>query len=303
MNKRTRLTSSSRIIIGLFFLCCLLTPSFAETSSKESYGQVIPPGADDSVSEANNSHNNDIFNSTMIESLVPTQPPSSAPQPSLDHSANTTTPKAYTPEAKQDYEISTSNKFLVFIFGAVVFVSVLLLIRNNRVHSLQLAELRREQQERRERDQSRRQEALQDRRNKKFVQRFHCMVISEDGSNAFQAESNVLSAKQGAKTIDVEAPAPEKDNDVAKDEKDTAAQRECVERRPSSSGNHFFHFWKKHPEAANECSICLGDYCPGDTICVAKAAKCNHVFHQDCIAEWIKKSDCCPLCRVDLMTT
>jgi E3 ubiquitin-protein ligase RNF115/126 len=49
-----------------------------------------------------------------------------------------------------------------------------------------------------------------------------------------------------------------------------------------------------------ECSICLEIYRPGDTICVSKAAECDHVFHQACVSEWLTKHDQCPLCRIDL---
>jgi hypothetical protein len=51
-----------------------------------------------------------------------------------------------------------------------------------------------------------------------------------------------------------------------------------------------------------ECSICLETYRPGDTICVSKAAECDHIFHQACVSEWLTKHDHCPLCRIDLMS-
>eukprot|EP00980_Cylindrotheca_fusiformis_P008460 scaffold1786_cov138-Cylindrotheca_fusiformis.AAC.18 len=53
----------------------------------------------------------------------------------------------------------------------------------------------------------------------------------------------------------------------------------------------------------DECCICMETYQPGESICVAKTAECDHVFHKDCITSWLQHQnhDCCPLCRVDLM--
>ncbi|CAJ1939520.1 unnamed protein product [Cylindrotheca closterium] len=53
--------------------------------------------------------------------------------------------------------------------------------------------------------------------------------------------------------------------------------------------------------AMDECSICLQPYKYGQTICVAKNTHCKHVFHQDCIEEWLKDHSNCPLCRVTLV--
>jgi hypothetical protein len=52
-----------------------------------------------------------------------------------------------------------------------------------------------------------------------------------------------------------------------------------------------------------ECSICLDGYKSGETVCLAKNTEdCMHIFHQDCIVEWLKNHNECPLCRADLMS-
>ena len=41
------------------------------------------------------------------------------------------------------------------------------------------------------------------------------------------------------------------------------------------------------------CSICLEDFDETKEIVLG----CNHIYHTDCIIEWINKDPSCPLCR------
>jgi len=68
-----------------------------------------------------------------------------------------------------------------------------------------------------------------------------------------------------------------------------------------------------------ECSICLDEYTPNDTISWAKdggdppsasvaltnnsgvASGCDHIFHQGCLVSWLEQHDDCPLCRRKLV--
>ena len=43
------------------------------------------------------------------------------------------------------------------------------------------------------------------------------------------------------------------------------------------------------------CSICLDDIKDGDRIGDLKV--CNHLFHSDCLKNWLRKSNKCPLCQ------
>ena len=47
----------------------------------------------------------------------------------------------------------------------------------------------------------------------------------------------------------------------------------------------------------NACSICLCDYEGGESI---TELPCNHAFHRDCIATWVRSHVRCPLCNCDL---
>ncbi|CAJ1939518.1 unnamed protein product [Cylindrotheca closterium] len=68
----------------------------------------------------------------------------------------------------------------------------------------------------------------------------------------------------------------------------------------SHSSRFPMSIWRRST-ANDECSICLQSYEPGQTICLAKNTNCKHVFHQDCIEEWLRDHSDCPLCRVTLV--
>ena len=50
----------------------------------------------------------------------------------------------------------------------------------------------------------------------------------------------------------------------------------------------------------NECSICYSSYKFNNKIC--KIIKCHHIYHENCINEWIIKynNKTCPLCRSNI---
>lgn len=49
----------------------------------------------------------------------------------------------------------------------------------------------------------------------------------------------------------------------------------------------------------DECSICLISYKSSDIL--SKIKSCNHLYHQSCLLEWKKRSNTCPLCRIDVV--
>lgn len=48
----------------------------------------------------------------------------------------------------------------------------------------------------------------------------------------------------------------------------------------------------------DECPICMGEFSSVPTV---KLAKCNHLYHRDCIQEALRHSPKCPTCRVDII--
>lgn len=54
------------------------------------------------------------------------------------------------------------------------------------------------------------------------------------------------------------------------------------------------------PPATTEekaCTVCLETFLPGEQVAVTP---CNHMFHQECIAPWVKGHGNCPVCRFAL---
>mmetsp|Transcript_29866 Transcript_29866/g.75168 ORF Transcript_29866/g.75168 Transcript_29866/m.75168 type:complete len:375 (-) Transcript_29866:450-1574(-) len=49
----------------------------------------------------------------------------------------------------------------------------------------------------------------------------------------------------------------------------------------------------------SECTICLADLETGEP---ALRIPCGHLFHEECVNDWLKKSNECPVCRFELPT-
>ncbi|KAL3938402.1 MAG: hypothetical protein SGBAC_006683 [Bacillariaceae sp.] len=86
-----------------------------------------------------------------------------------------------------------------------------------------------------------------------------------------------------------------------------ACSETAAETRTSAGGRmlqSMLASWRgiEESDSEAECCICLDGYASGDTIGASKNVECNHVFHKDCIMDWMMKNhNQCPLCRVDLL--
>mmetsp|Transcript_3241 Transcript_3241/g.7577 ORF Transcript_3241/g.7577 Transcript_3241/m.7577 type:complete len:300 (-) Transcript_3241:471-1370(-) len=54
---------------------------------------------------------------------------------------------------------------------------------------------------------------------------------------------------------------------------------------------------KRGSKVGDVCMVCMDGYRHGDVVC---KTRCAHVFHKECVEEWMKKHNRCPLCRNDL---
>ena len=48
---------------------------------------------------------------------------------------------------------------------------------------------------------------------------------------------------------------------------------------------------------AKNCTICLEDFKIKDKLIYLP---CFHLFHKDCIVNWVKRNSTCPLCKIDI---
>lgn len=55
--------------------------------------------------------------------------------------------------------------------------------------------------------------------------------------------------------------------------------------------------FKTEPENTSHesCAICIDHYENDSTVAILE--KCNHMYHEECISEWLKKSTACPMCN------
>ena len=44
------------------------------------------------------------------------------------------------------------------------------------------------------------------------------------------------------------------------------------------------------------CSICMIEFSETDGKQVAELS-CEHIFHEECLQQWVLKNDSCPICR------
>ena len=51
--------------------------------------------------------------------------------------------------------------------------------------------------------------------------------------------------------------------------------------------------------ASAQCAICISDFAPDEELVTLP---CRHCFHAGCAAQWLRRSDACPLCRCSCTT-
>ncbi|CAA7028060.1 unnamed protein product [Microthlaspi erraticum] len=49
-------------------------------------------------------------------------------------------------------------------------------------------------------------------------------------------------------------------------------------------------------KSETQCSICIVAFCKSRE-CIIELPECKHLFHEDCLFEWLARQNSCPLCR------
>jgi hypothetical protein len=125
-------------------------------------------------------------------------------------------------------------------------------------------------------------------RHEKMLQNFNFQTVLPD-------KSNVTASALLEEQCDT---ASDDDSVIEKPNQDRHTMNKGTSYKLSS--RFLMSTWRR-PTENDECSICLHGYDAGQTVCVSKTSLCDHIFHQDCIKEWLKDHDNCPMCRVNLM--
>eukprot|EP00526_Cylindrotheca_closterium_P017024 CAMPEP_0113637056 /NCGR_PEP_ID=MMETSP0017_2-20120614/19376_1 /TAXON_ID=2856 /ORGANISM="Cylindrotheca closterium" /LENGTH=320 /DNA_ID=CAMNT_0000548025 /DNA_START=82 /DNA_END=1040 /DNA_ORIENTATION=- /assembly_acc=CAM_ASM_000147 len=173
------------------------------------------------------------------------------------------------------------------LVGLCVLLGLYLLRKKERRIIQETMEARRLEQERRENNGLTVEENT-NRRFEQFVTRFHFQTVLPDKSN-ISAEAIRKSITTENKKKDEETPTEkstsfeEGDHSPAADVAKELPARNIISEQLAS--------WKKPKD---ECCICLECYTKGETICAPATTRCNHVFHESCIKEWLLAQDQCP---------
>jgi len=122
--------------------------------------------------------------------------------------------------------------------------------------------------------------------------------MTSSSSSALFLHENI---QKNPNLVDLEAQAqPSRSHEACQDDinadSPTSTQKshekEDQEQR-STSDDDMNH----EDEEENCCSICFGEYETGALLGVANNGHCQHMFHQECITEWLMKHEECPVCR------
>lgn len=133
------------------------------------------------------------------------------------------------------------------------------------------------------------------------ILRFNCITASveSDGENADE-EEEIFSDEEGGSSnsppiirpcvLDV-SEGEEDDEEENEEEEDEEEQDEesesasSITTTPTTPSPIITHF---------ACAICTDNVCPSKNVSVTK---CGHMFHSECIAQWLNETENCPHCR------
>jgi hypothetical protein len=73
---------------------------------------------------------------------------------------------------------------------------------------------------------------------------------------------------------------------------DSGVEKDILELMPETKAD-----LKLLPEEKKACVICMNQYKQGEKILTIP---CCHIYHSECIKDWFKSNDTCPICKFKL---
>lgn len=83
---------------------------------------------------------------------------------------------------------------------------------------------------------------------------------------------------------------------IARNNQDENIRPQNLETRNSFQNLERFKIEGGPKSESMMCPICLGELLVGIEA-IRLPIPCSHVYHQECIIQWLNKSNTCPLCR------
>ena len=268
---------------------------------------------------ANNNETGTSNNSTTTSPSVVTLSPSSSNAATLSPSGSPTFSNPWDRASTADEArepISLARLIEVFVFGFFALFAIYGISRHHNRHLREvretvLAERRRRNNHSQIMDDQQHEVShnlfTEESRLERMMDNFHFQTFAaiNESMKSLKEGGNYDTTNSQARLEEDEEAPPNNELSLELDKEEPSNSE-----TPSNNNNTVSHHrrtlsfsWARQVAHSkdNECCICLEGYEPGEVICVAKAVGCNHVFHKDCVAEWLKRKDHCPLCRVDLM--
>ena len=122
-----------------------------------------------------------------------------------------------------------------------------------------------------------------------FRSAFHFQTVLVDKSNITAASIRSIEENK----VKIEEDPPLKLNET---DRESSSIRLSDRKLSTIRWTNFLSSWRK-PAKEDVCPICLDEYHPGERICTSKTMACSHVFHQECMGEWLRDHNTCPICR------
>jgi hypothetical protein len=126
----------------------------------------------------------------------------------------------------------------------------------------------------------------------------HASSISDE-ETAVESQSVFLTREEIFEKMEITKPTKQKPKNVAYQHSQVPQifEKSDDERKAGCSS----HEEEDEKDPKQECSICMEGFEVGDKVSFSPAEGCHHVFHHDCLRQWLLRKADCPCCRVIML--